>query len=153
MQKQLTAGDLCTRTTVVATRSLALNDAARLMREHHVGCLVVVDDAPAGRVPVGMLTDRDIVTAVVAKDLDPRTLRVEDVMSSEVVTAREPDSVLEVLAAMRRVGVRRVPVTNAQGVLQGVLALDDLFEIVSEEMGALSQALARARKLEPQRRP
>lgn len=153
MHQPLTAGDLCTRTTVIANRSLPLNDAAQLMRSQHVGCLVVVDEAAAGRVPVGILTDRDIVIAAVAKGLDPRTLNVEDVMSSEPTTALESDTLLDVLGVMRRAGVRRVPVTDAQGTLQGVLALDDIFEVVSEEMGLLAQALTRERKLEPQRRP
>lgn len=153
MNPPLSAGDLCTRTVVVAHRDLALNEAARLMRGHHVGCLVVVDEAPDGRRPVGLLTDRDIVTAVVAKDVDARPLRVGDVMSSGPVLAREADSLLDALAAMRRAGVRRVPVVDARGVLQGLLALDDVIETLGEQMSLLVQVLAAARQREPQRRP
>lgn len=153
MNQPLSAGDLCARTVVVADRNLALNDAARLMREHHVGCLVVVEEKPIGRVPVGMLTDRDIVTAVVAPDVDVHTLRVEDVMSSGPVVACESDSLLDVLSAMRRAGVRRVPVIDSRGVLQGVLALDDVFELISEEINLLVKVLASASQREWQRRP
>ena len=109
MYQPLSAGDLCTRNVVFAHRDMALGEAAQRMREHHVGCLVVVDDAVEGRVPVGLLTDRDIVIAVVARDVDVRTLQVDDVMSPTPVTAREADSLLDSLAAMRRAGVRRLP--------------------------------------------
>jgi CBS domain-containing protein len=148
----LTAGDLCTRTTVIASRSLALAEAARLMREQHVGSIVVVDDTLLGNMPVGMLTDRDIVTAVVAKGVDVQTLQVGDVMSADLVTVRESDSVLDTLEAMRRHGVRRVPVTDERGVLQGVLSLDDVTEVVGEQISALVQALTSGHRLEQRRR-
>ncbi len=153
MAQQLSAGDLCTRATVVATRSVHITEAARRMREHHVGCLVVTDDQPEGAVPVGLLTDRDIVTAVLANGLDPAKLCVEDVMSENPVTAGETESVLDVLASMRRAGVRRVPVVDGRGVLQGLLSFNDVVEVVGEEMAALVQVLASARQREPQRRP
>jgi CBS domain-containing protein len=153
MYQALSAGDLCTRSTVIADKAMALNEAARLMREHHVGCLVVVDETDRGRLVAGVLTDRDIVTAVVARDMDARVLRVEDVMSTDLVTAREGDSVMEVLADMRRKGVRRVPVTDAQGALVGVLALDDLLEVVAEELQSLVQAIASGRRRELRLRP
>lgn len=153
MYQPLSAGDLCTRETVVAPREMALTEAARLMRQHHVGALVVTEERAQGRVPVGMLTDRDIVTAVVAPDVDVHLLRVEDVTTSDPVAVRESDSMFDALRAMRTHGVRRVVVTDDAGVLQGVLALDDLIEVVAEEMGAIAQALSRGREREMQRRP
>ena len=149
----LTAGDLCTRSTVTATRALALNEAALLMREYHVGSIVVVDDTLVGNLPVGMLTDRDIVTAVVAKDVDIHTLQVGDVMSTDLVTVREADSLLVTLERMRRHGVRRVPVTGERGVLQGVLSLDDVAEVIGEQITALVQALTVGGRREAERRP
>jgi CBS domain-containing protein len=102
---------------------------------------------------VGVLTDRDIVTAVVARDLDPRRLTVGDVMSAELVTAREGDSVLDVLAAMRNKGVRRVPVTDAKGVLLGMVTLDDLLGVVSEQLRALVEAIESEQQREQRARP
>ena len=148
MPQALTASDLCTRATVFAPRAMAIDEAARLMREQHVGCLVVADDMKVGRVPVGMLTDRDIVTAIVAKGLDPQRLRVEDVMSAEPAVAHADDSVLDVLAAMRRKGARRLPVVDAQGVLFGVLALYDVLEVVAEQLNAVVQAMSSGRPRE-----
>ena len=145
-----TAGDVCTRDVVVAFRSTALNEAARAMRERHVGSLVVVEETAEGRVVCGMLTDRDIVTAVVAKDADAATLRVGDVMTEDVTTVREGDSLHDVIALMRH---RRVPVTAAQERLVGVLAADDVIRLVAEELHGLTQALAEQPRVEQLVRP
>lgn len=149
----LTAGELCTRNTVIAYRKTGINEAARLMREQHVGSLIVVDETVAGRVTAGVLTDRDIVTAVVARDMNPSALTVGDVMTTDLVVAREEDSVLDVLASMRHKGVRRLPVTDARGVLIGVIALDDLLGVVSEQLHAVVAAIETEQQRESRRRP
>ena len=153
MPEPLTAGDLCTRSVVTASRTMGVAEAARLMREKHVGCLVIVDEMAIGCVPAGMLTDRDIVTEIVAKGVDARSLSVEDVMSAEPAVADASETVLDVLAGMRRKGVRRLPVVDACGVLQGILALDDVLEAVAEQLGAFVQAMQSGRAHELQRRP
>ena len=148
----MTAGELCSRTVVFAERDMGLVEAARLMRDHHVGALVVVDQANGKRVPVGVLTDRDIAVAVVAKEVDARTLRVGEVMSGEPITVREQDSVLDALRLMRERGVRRVPVTDAQGALVGILAADDVLEVVADQLGDLARAIASGRAHEARAR-
>lgn len=154
MYDPLNAGGICTRTVSIAYPSMALNEAARLMREHNVGALVVVEQqSPEDRVVVGMLTDRDIAMTVVAADRDPHGLRVGDVMSKEVVTAREQDSVLDVLATMRRKRVRRIPITGPQGTLIGIVAVDDILEIVAQEMQAMALAVGAGQRQEPAARP
>ena len=153
MYQPLTAGDLCTRETVCVPRTATLTEAARLMRERHVGSLVIVDEQPAGRVPAGVVTDCDLVTAVLASDVDMHALRVEDVMSTRLVTVQEQTSVLDALAAMRAKGVRRLVVVDARDVLQGVLALDDVIEVVAEQVQAVARALASGRPRERRARP
>jgi CBS domain-containing protein len=115
----MNAGEIRTRIAVIGERDAPLPAAARRMREQHVDCLVVVDETGGGRRVAGILTDRDIVTSVMAQGVDPSTLRAEDVMSTGVVTARESDAFAELLATMRRRGLRRLPVVDAQGVLVG----------------------------------
>ena len=137
----LTAGELCTRNTVIAHRKTGIDEAAGLMREQHVGSLIVVDETAEGRLTVGVLTDRDIVTAVVARDLNPGSLTVGDVMTDEPETAQEADSMLDVLSTMRHKGVRRLPVTDTKGVLLGVITLDDLLGVISEQLHALVVAI------------
>lgn len=143
MKDNLTAGELCNRVVSIAYPSMAINEAARLMRERHVGCVVVVQEVSAkSAVVVGVLTDRDIAMGVVAADRDPHGMRVGDVMSKDVVKVREEDSLLDVLAAMRRKGVRRVPVTGPQDVLVGILALDDIVAVLAQQMEAVAQAVS-----------
>ena len=152
MAERLNASDLCTRDVVFAERRMPVDDAARLMRQQHVGSLVVVDETAAGRVPVGMLTDRDIVTSIIAKDLDPGSICAEDAMSAELVTAAETDSMLDVLEAMRRKGVRRAPVVDRRGALVGLLALDDMLEVIASELQRVVQAIEGGRRREANQR-
>lgn len=139
--EKLNAGDICTRVVVVAERSTTVLEAAQRMREQHVGCLVVVEPRVDRRVVVGLLTDRDIVTGVVAKGLDPQMLRAEDVMTGEPTTVRTSTSFAEVLAAMQHKGVRRVPVVEADGSLVGLVTLDDLVEVFAEQMHGIAQVI------------
>ena len=113
----MNAGEICNREVVVAYKTMTLPEAARLMREHHVGSVVVVVDRLSERVPIAMLTDRDLTVAVLAQDLDPRTLAVGDVVTKELYTVREQDSISDTLRLMRERGVRRVPVLTHSGAL------------------------------------
>jgi len=152
MGERLATGEICTRNVTIAFRATTLNGAAKLMRENHVGSLVVVDEVAGLRIVVGILTDRDIVTAVVASDLDPGALRVEDVMSTDLVTAREDDSLIDLVRTMRRKGVRRIPVVGGQGELVGVVTLDDVLDILAQELGLLVTAIDSEGKRERQMR-
>lgn len=131
----MNVGELCNREVIFAYRDTRLVEAARLMREHHVGSLVVVVDRLSERVPVGILTDRDIVVAVVAKELDPRTLTAGEVMSRELFSVREEDGIADALRLMRERGIRRLPVLTHSGALAGIVTIDDLLELVGEELG------------------
>ncbi|WP_096665832.1 CBS domain-containing protein [Polaromonas sp. AET17H-212] len=137
MGERLTTGEICTRSVTIAFRTTSVDGAARLMRDNHVGCLVVVDEVDGRRIVVGVLTDRDIVTAVVAPGIDATTLTVDDVMTTDLVTAREDDSLIDLMRSMRRKGVRRVPVVGGQDELIGVVTLDDVLGVLSEELSLL----------------
>ncbi len=137
MGERLTTGEICTRSVTIAFRTTSVDGAARLMRDNHVGCLVVVDEVDGRRIVVGVLTDRDIVTSVVAPGLDATTLTVDDVMTTDLVTAREDDSLIDLMRSMRRKGVRRVPVVGGQDELIGVVTLDDVLGVLSEELSLL----------------
>ncbi len=153
MGEQLTAGEVCTRTVTVAFRNTTLGEAARLMRDNNAGCLVVVDEVQGLRIVVGLLTDRDIVTDIIAAEVNPDTLRVEDVMTTELVTARETDSLIDLLRSMRRKAVRRIPVVGARAELVGLVTLDDLLDIVSEELVLLVGAIdSQSQRERPMRR-
>ena len=148
MGEKLNVGDVCNRIVVFATEEMSLKEAAGLMRDNHVGSLVVVREADAGKIVLGMLTDRDIAIVAVARDFDPQTLRVADVMTTELVTVRPDDSMYDALNLMSRHGIRRIPVTTDDGVLLGIVTFDDLVEIFAEEMQTFAQAITRERKRE-----
>jgi CBS domain-containing protein len=137
----MNVGEICNREVILTERRTPVTDAAKLMREQHVGSLVVANKTAQGWVPVGILTDRDIVVAVVAGGVDPAKLMVDDVMGGELVTVREGDSVFDVLGLMRRRGIRRVPVLAPNGTLAGIVTIDDLLEIVADELNDLVRAI------------
>lgn len=127
--------------------------AAQLMRQHHVGALVVVDAAASdsGK-PVGIVTDRDMVVEVMAADLDYRTLTVGEIMGDKLVVAREGDDTLDTLKQMRASGVRRIPVVTEKGDLAGIVTVDDLLEIVAEELEDVVHAIGNGQHRETKRR-
>jgi CBS domain-containing protein len=132
-------GEICTVQAISCTRDETVQGAALLMRKHHVGDLVVVDQPDGERLPVGILTDRDIVVSVIALALDPASLLVGDVMSDDLLVAKEEDDVYETIERMRFRGIRRVPVVAESGSLTGIVSVDDLLEFLADEMGELSR--------------
>lgn len=152
MGKQLTAGDICKRKVSVGYKQTSVVAAAQLMREDHVGSLVVVDDENGSRQVRGLVTDRDIVMSVIATGLDPDPLRLEDIMSERVVTVNEADSLLDLMRSMREHGVRRMPVVGLQDELMGIVSMDDVLKILAHEMNALVGAMDAGIKQERARR-
>ena len=134
--------EICNRSVVVTAAKTSVQEAARLMREHHVGSLVIVEETARGRRPVGIVTDRDIVVEVVAARVEPATVTVGEIMGPGLVTARESDEPWETIQLMRQKGVRRIPVLGDDGLLVGIVTVDDLLEIIAEELDGLAKVIA-----------
>jgi len=151
----MNVGNICQRKTITIDQRAELIAAARLMRDRHVGFLVVVGHDPGTDLsrPVGVLTDRDLVVTVLAKETDPKTLRAGDVMTLNPVTVGESDSVERALQEMRHSGVRRVPVTGSRGELVGVLSLDDLLQFLAGQIQNVAGAVRNERRIEGALRP
>ncbi len=131
--------EICNREVVIIHRSDTVLDAAKLMRQHHVGDVVVVDERDGMRIPVGIITDRDLVVEVMAAEADRVALRVGELMTTDLAVVKENTGVFEAIQYMRGKGVRRLPVINDSGGLVGILTLDDLLELLSEELTDLSK--------------
>jgi CBS domain-containing protein len=144
----MAVGEICNRDVVIAEKALSVVDAAQLMRTHHVGDLVVVEEKAGRRHPVGIVTDRDIVVEVVAAGVDPDALTVGDIMGPEVATVHESEGLFEALRYMRDKGVRRMPVVDHEGVLVGILTLDDLLSLLAEELTELAKLVSHERQRE-----
>jgi CBS domain-containing protein len=148
------AGEFCTRTVYTVGRTDTLLEAARRMREHHVGDLVVVEPRDGRCVPVGVITDRDIVVGVLATSPERMgTLAVGDVLTEGVVTASQSERLEDVLDDMQAAGVRRMPVVDDEGGLIGIVTFDDALQFVAGELTTLATLVARARDHEEARRP
>jgi CBS domain-containing protein len=124
-------GDYCKHGVVTVTADSDILEAASLMRDEHVGFLVVVESEDTKRTPVGVLTDRDIVVQVTARGVEPRTLKVADVMSRKPLVATDVDDLNEAVQGMRISGIRRLPVVTREGGLTGILAMDDVLVVVT----------------------
>ncbi|MEJ2343974.1 MAG: CBS domain-containing protein [Gammaproteobacteria bacterium] len=148
----MTIGELCNREVVVAERTETVVEAAKLMRRHHVGDLVVVEERSGQRVPVGIVTDRDLVVEVVAEEVAPGQVTVGDVMSTELITVFEHQDAADAMERMRSGGVRRIPVVDDQGVLQGIITVDDLVDLFAEQMQELAKLIRRERQREQDNR-
>jgi len=136
-------GEFCNREVVFATTKTSLTEAAQLMRQYHVGDLVVMDLINEKRVPVGIVTDRDIVIEVIAKSLPVKDFMVGDIMSPQLISVQEKDGVVETIRLMRANGIRRIPVLNQEGGLAGIISVDDLLDLLAEELTELAKVAPR----------
>lgn len=147
-----TLGMLATPIVVTANPETTAAQAARLMREHHVGSLVVVDaDVDSGR-PLGIVTDRDLVLAVMAEDLDASLFTVGDLMSTDLALATGDAGLMLAVTTLRERRLRRLIVVDDAGRVTGVLTLEDLLDALATELGTLVQALRGARDREREQR-
>ncbi len=141
-------GEICNREVVVVQADTPVSEAAGLMRQHHVGDLVVVRESGGRNEPIGIVTDRDLVVEVMAAELNPATLAVGDIMGRELVKVKEDAGVFESIRYMRDHGVRRMPVVDARGGLAGIITLDDVLALLAEELAELSRLTEREQKKE-----
>ena len=146
-------GSICTRTVVTVDRAAPLPEAARLMREHHVGALVVTQQVAEGTAVIGVVTDRDLSVEVLARGIDAGTVQVGQVLSSPVLAVAETSPLDEAVLLMQQHGVRRLLVTGAQGQLSGIVSLDDLLVALATQIGVLSQVVRAGLDREAQSRP
>lgn len=134
----MSVGEICNREVVIIGQETDASEAARMMREYHVGDVVVVEKRDEENVPVGIVTDRDLVIEVMARDVDPLSVTMKDlIVAGMLVVAGEEESLLDCLQRMREKGVRRLVVVNTGGGLEGILTLDDVLDLLSEELSEI----------------
>lgn len=144
----MNVGELCNREVVIVERGDTIVAAAKLMRRYHVGDLVVVEKRLGGASPIGILTDRDIVIELIAGEVDLDSVTVGDVMSPDLVKVRVDEGISETVKLMRSRGIRRLPVVNGQGGLEGIVAVDDLIDLLAEQLKDIVSLIGTERKQE-----
>lgn len=148
----MSVAEYCNREVVIVSKTDSVREAIDIMRSHHVGDVIVVDNQAELVLPVGILTDRDIVLEIMAEDVDLNSVDVGDVMSYELATITENTSFMDSIKYMRSKGVRRLPVVDAKGSLVGIITADDILELVAEQMHDLAGLVAQEQKREIKQR-
>lgn len=144
--------DICNREIITIQQDDTVLQATKMMRQFHVGAVVVIVEKNGKCVPVGMLTDRDVVVDVVAPELDPNVITVGDIMVSKLVVVDEDAGLFEAIQLMSSKGVRRLPVVRKNGELIGIVTLDDLFVLMAKEFGHFAKLFNRGQKNESSKR-
>jgi signal-transduction protein with cAMP-binding, CBS, and nucleotidyltransferase domain len=131
--------DFCTREVVTCGRRASALELARVMRERHVGDVVIVESVEGGLRPVGVVTDRDLTVQVMARGIDPAQCVAEDLMDEDVHTAIGSESTYDAIWHMRSQGIRRLPIVDAHNRLLGILTADDVTNFLGQELSALAR--------------
>ena len=145
----MTVGSICKRSLVVAPKDESIVDAAKRMRMLHVGTVIVVEERDGKPVPIGILTDRDIVLSIVASDAEHLPfLNVSDAMSDNLLVAAEDTSLADGLRLMQERGVRRLPLVDHAGALVGIVTADDVVRFLAEELGEVVKLMNHEEQVE-----
>jgi CBS domain-containing protein len=140
--------EFCNRNVVCITRDASIIEAAALMRKHHIGDVLVVDETGGRRKPVGIVTDRDLVVEVMASGLDARGLKVADLLTKPLITVEESASYAQTVGLMSAKGVRRLPVVSTAGELVGIITFDDILWQLASPLASLAALTGWSRRLE-----
>ena len=138
-----TLASLCKHPVRVVTPGTTIRAAAELMREHHVGALIVVDQDSSASKPIGIVTDRDIVVGIVALGLDPGIFLIDDLLDRPLTVAKADQRIREGLKLMKSKGVRRLPLVDKAGNLAGIVTLDDLLGELATDMSRIANIVER----------
>ncbi len=144
----MTISAICSREVITVHRDATVLHAAMLMRQYHVGDVLVIEDREGKAVPVGILTDRDIVIELVATDLDCRVITVGDIMLAHLAVVKEDEGIFDAIQLMSSKGIRRLPVVDKNGSLLGIVTLDDVLQLLAKEFDALAKLVRHEQKNE-----
>lgn len=123
--------DVMTSELVYSSPNDLVSDVAHLMKMEDIGPVLIVDDSN-GRKLIGIVTDRDLALKVVGEGLDPNETKVDEVMTTEVITCRAEDDVQNAMQSMAQHQLRRIPVVDDQGMLVGIISQADVATRVNE---------------------
>jgi CBS domain-containing protein len=136
-----TLATLCKRPVHVVQPDTTVRAAAEIMREQHVGAVIVVASRSGRQKPIGIVTDRDIVVAVVALDLDPNVFLISDLLGRPLTVAGGESSLHAGLDIMQMNGIRRLPIVDRSGRLVGIVTLDDIMRALARDIGSVADVV------------
>ncbi|WP_456371807.1 CBS domain-containing protein [Methanocaldococcus sp.] len=109
---------------ITATKNMTVYDIANIMKEKDIGAVVIVE----GKEPIGIVTERDIIRRVVAKNLKPKEILAEEVMSKKIITIPQNASINEAAKIMAKYKIKRLPVVK-DGELVGIITESDIIRV------------------------
>ncbi|KTD56988.1 CBS domain protein [Legionella santicrucis] len=145
-------GEYCNRDVVVINCNESVKNAAELMRHHHVGDLVLLDEQKNKKIPIGIVTDRDLVIEVMAAGIAPESLLIKDIVTEPFSSIFENDNLLDALELMHSKRIRRLPVVDNDKTLIGIITLDDFIEILTENMAKVVDVIKLQQQKEAKQR-
>src|SRR5262249_48428678 len=137
------------RSLVTCSRETTAVELARKMRDQHAADVLVIENRGGRLVPVGLVTDRDLMVEVIARGRDPAEGRAAELVCADLETALDSEFVYDAIWHMRKRQILRLPVVDAQGTLVGVLTAEDVAEFLASEL----TEVARLRKRNPALQP
>ncbi len=143
--------DFATSVVAVVEPDTTAFVVAQLMRQHHIGAVVVVDAAEKSR-PVGIVTDRDLVLGLMAEALDPAVFTAGDIMSVNLVLAKPEMDAMDAAQLMKEHQLRRLVIVDAQNHLVGIATMEDLLELLTRELAHMAAGVMGARNREIRQR-
>ncbi|NDG86017.1 MAG: CBS domain-containing protein [Proteobacteria bacterium] len=144
---------IANKKVITVPSNATMLEAAKAMRDYHVGSVIVVEEKSGRKIPLGIVTDRDIVVSTSAFGIPPNSIEVKDVMSGALVSARKNDSLNHVLNLMKEHGVKRIPITDSEGALFGIVTTHELMNVLSDELSEVVRVTERQHQVESERRP
>ncbi|TCS39461.1 CBS domain protein [Paucimonas lemoignei] len=133
--------ECCNIGVVCCEEGTSIPEIAHLMRKHHVGDVVVVRHEEDKRIPIGIITDRDIVVETIAEQVDMNLVTAGDIMSTPLITVHENESFAESLRLMRHHKIRRLPIVDERGILYGIVSAGDIAHLLAAELSMLTTTI------------
>lgn len=134
--------DYCNMNVICCDADTSIALVAGLMRRHHVGDVIVIEVNSEGlRIPIGIVTDRDILVESIALDIDAKLFTAGDLMTAPLVTVKEDTSLFDAIKLMRNRKIRRLPVLAQAGNLFGILTSDDIINLLASELSLIAAAM------------
>ncbi|KTD54382.1 CBS domain protein [Legionella sainthelensi] len=145
-------GEYCNRDVVVINCNESVKNAAELMRQYHIGDLVLLEEQKNKKAPIGIVTDCDLVIEVMAAGIAPESLLIKDIITEPFSSVFENDNLLDALELMHSKKIRRLPVINNDKTLVGIITLDDFIEILAENMAKVIDVIKPQQQKEAKQR-
>ena len=144
----MSVGQYCDRKVGLVSQSFSILEVAQIMRNCHVGEVVVVEQLNGKNIPVGIITDRDLVIEIIAMEVNVDQLSVGSIMSMEMITINEDKSLRDALEIMQLHGIRRSPVVDSNGTLLGLIKIESILEVLSHDMAKVLELFNTERRVE-----